>query len=167
MSLDVQFALEHRRHRDLTGRDRNNSLAVHEFQNAVDRIFQRRVRLAPHRGIPCHLIGRVVIPFELHGRDVVDRAHQKIEQRKEKIFLPAPPDQLGNKIGDGNKFTLGGVVLSTSMQRVDEIPTEVDATLLEDRKPLIVKGMQITPAASYQFKKTDPSCCTRNCMSRC
>jgi hypothetical protein len=56
---------------------------------------------------------------------------------------------------DGNRFTLGGVVLSSSLQRVDEIPTEVDATLLEDRKPLIVKGMQITPAASYQFKKTD------------
>jgi hypothetical protein len=56
---------------------------------------------------------------------------------------------------DGNKFTLGGVVLSASLQRVDEIPTEVDAALLEDRKPLIVKGTQITPAASYQFKKTD------------
>jgi VWFA-related protein len=56
---------------------------------------------------------------------------------------------------DGNKLTLGGVVLSSSLRRVDEIPTEVDATLLEDRKPLIVKGMQITPAASYQFKKTD------------
>jgi len=56
---------------------------------------------------------------------------------------------------DGNRFTLGGVVLSSSLQRVDEIPTEVDATLLEDRKPLIVKGMQITPAGSYQFKKTD------------
>jgi hypothetical protein len=41
------------------------------------------------------------------------------------------------------------------LQPVDQIPTEVDATLLEDRKPLIVKGMQITPAASYQFKKTD------------
>jgi hypothetical protein len=56
---------------------------------------------------------------------------------------------------DGNKMTLGGVVLSSRMQRVDEIPTDVDATLLEDRKPLIVKGMQITPAAAYQFKKTD------------
>jgi hypothetical protein len=56
---------------------------------------------------------------------------------------------------DGNKFTLGGVVLSSSLQKVDEIPTEVDATLLEDRKPLIIKGMQITPAAAYQFKKTD------------
>lgn len=56
---------------------------------------------------------------------------------------------------DGNKFTLGGVVLSSSLQPVDQIPTEVDATLLEDRKPFIVKGMQITPAANYQFKKTD------------
>jgi VWFA-related protein len=56
---------------------------------------------------------------------------------------------------DGNKFTLGGVVLSSSVQKVDEIPTDVDAMLLEDRKPLIIKGMQITPAASYQFKKTD------------
>jgi len=56
---------------------------------------------------------------------------------------------------DGNRFTLGGIVLSSTLQRVDEIPTEMDATLLEDRKPLIVKGMQIMPAASYQFKKTD------------
>lgn len=56
---------------------------------------------------------------------------------------------------DGNKFTLGGVVLSTSLRRVDEIPTEMDASLLEDRKPLIIKGMQITPAASYLFKKSD------------
>jgi VWFA-related protein len=56
---------------------------------------------------------------------------------------------------DGNNFTLGGVVLSSSLQSVGEIPTEVDAALLEDRKPLIVKGMQITPAASYQFKKSD------------
>ena len=56
---------------------------------------------------------------------------------------------------DGKKFTLGGVVLSTNLQRVDEIPTEVDATLLEDRTPLIIKGMQINPSANYQFKRTD------------
>jgi len=56
---------------------------------------------------------------------------------------------------DGTKFTLGGVVLSSNTQSVDQIPTEVDATLLEDRKPLIVNGIQITPAASYQFKKAD------------
>jgi len=56
---------------------------------------------------------------------------------------------------DGTKFTLGGIVLSSTTQPVDQIPTEVDATLLEDRKPLIVNGIQITPAASYAFKKSD------------
>ena len=56
---------------------------------------------------------------------------------------------------DGNKFTLGGVVMSKTVQAVDQISTDVDATLLEDRTPLIIKGMQITPAADYSFKKTD------------
>lgn len=56
---------------------------------------------------------------------------------------------------DGKKFTLGGVVLSKTIQSVDQIPTDVDATLLEDRTPMIVKGMQITPAANYAFKQSD------------
>jgi len=56
---------------------------------------------------------------------------------------------------DGKNFTLGGVVLSNTVQAVNQIPTDVDATLLEDRTPLIIKGMQITPAASYAFKKAD------------
>jgi len=56
---------------------------------------------------------------------------------------------------DGQKFMLGGVVLSKNLQPVNQIPTQVDATLLEDRTPLIVKGMQFAPTANYQFKKTD------------
>ncbi len=57
---------------------------------------------------------------------------------------------------DGKKLTLGGIVLSTNLQRVDQIATtDVDSILLEDRTPLIVQGMQVTPAAKYQFKKSD------------
>jgi VWFA-related protein len=56
---------------------------------------------------------------------------------------------------DGKKFTLGGVVLSKTIQPVDQIPTDVDASLLEDRTPMIIKGMQITPAANYAFKQSD------------
>ena len=56
---------------------------------------------------------------------------------------------------DGKNFTLGGVVLSKTVQPVDQIPTDVDATLLEDRTPMIIKGMQITPAANYAFKQSD------------
>ena len=56
---------------------------------------------------------------------------------------------------DGKKFTLGGVVLSNKLQSVDQISTDVDASLLEDRTPMIVKGMQVTPSANNVFKKTD------------
>lgn len=56
---------------------------------------------------------------------------------------------------DGKKFTLGGVVLSTFLQPLTAVSTEVDAALLEDRTPLIIKGMQVNPAAEYRFHKTD------------
>jgi hypothetical protein len=56
---------------------------------------------------------------------------------------------------DGKEFSLGGVVLSNSMQRLSDIPTDLDSALLEDRTPLVVKGMEINPSASNRFKKTD------------
>ena len=56
---------------------------------------------------------------------------------------------------DGKKLTLGSIALSTEVQRLDQISSQMDAALVEDRTPLVVKGMQITPAAKYQFKKTD------------
>jgi hypothetical protein len=56
---------------------------------------------------------------------------------------------------DGKEFSLGGVVLSNSTQRLNDIPTSLDSALLEDRTPLVVKGMEINPSASNRFKKTD------------
>jgi hypothetical protein len=56
---------------------------------------------------------------------------------------------------DGKQFSLGGVVLTNSMQKLTDIPTGLDSVLLEDRTPLVVKGMQINPSASNRFKKAD------------
>jgi VWFA-related protein len=56
---------------------------------------------------------------------------------------------------DGKHFSLGGVVLTNSLQRVSDIPTGLDAALLEDRTPLVVRGLQIVPSASNRFKHTD------------
>ncbi len=55
----------------------------------------------------------------------------------------------------GNTLTLGGVVLSTDFQKLNQDSSQLDAMLLEDRVPLVAKGVQITPAAKYQFKKSD------------
>src|SRR5208282_3329862 len=56
---------------------------------------------------------------------------------------------------DGKQFSLGGVVLTNSMQRLADMPMGLDSVLLEDRTPLVVKGMQVNPSASNRFKKTE------------
>lgn len=56
---------------------------------------------------------------------------------------------------DGKKFDLGGVVLTSSLQRISDIPTGIDSQLLEDRTPLVVGGMQVVPSASNRFKRSD------------
>jgi len=56
---------------------------------------------------------------------------------------------------DGKHFSLSGVALTNSAQRVNEIPTGLDSVLLEDRTPLVVKGLQIVPSGSNRFKHTD------------
>src|SRR6201999_773025 len=45
--------------------------------------------------------------------------------------------------------------LSNKMRKANEIDGALDATLIEDRTPLIAQGFQLIPAGSMQFKKTD------------
>ena len=56
---------------------------------------------------------------------------------------------------DGKHFSMGGIALANSMQRLTDIPTSLDAALLEDRTPLVVMGMQILPSGSNTFKRSD------------
>ena len=56
---------------------------------------------------------------------------------------------------DGKHFHLGGLALTNSAQRLTDIPSGLDSVLLEDRTPLVVKGMQITPSGTNRFKHTD------------
>jgi VWFA-related protein len=56
---------------------------------------------------------------------------------------------------DGKHFGLGGVALTDAAQRLGDIPTSLDAALLEDRTPLVVQGLQITPSGSNRFKRNE------------
>jgi VWFA-related protein len=58
---------------------------------------------------------------------------------------------------DGKQFALGGVVMSNSVQRVEELSNsaDFDSILLEDRTPLVVKGLQFLPNAANRFKRSD------------
>lgn len=56
---------------------------------------------------------------------------------------------------DGKHFSLSGVALTNSVHKLSDIPESLDSVLLEDRTPLVVKGMEIVPSATNRFKHTD------------
>jgi len=55
----------------------------------------------------------------------------------------------------GQEFSISGVALSNDIRRAADMSTGLDSQLLEDRTPLLVHGLQISPSASNHFKKTD------------
>jgi VWFA-related protein len=56
---------------------------------------------------------------------------------------------------NGKQFSLSALALSNQIRPVSAMATGLDAALLEDRTPLVVRGMQIIPSASNHFKNTD------------
>ena len=56
---------------------------------------------------------------------------------------------------DGKHFGLGSVAMSDSAQRLGDIPTSLDSALLEDRTPLVVKGLQVTPSGTNRFRRDE------------
>jgi hypothetical protein len=55
----------------------------------------------------------------------------------------------------GEEFSISGVALSNNLRPATAISTDLDSEMLEDRTPLVVSGVQISPSASNHFKKTD------------
>jgi len=55
----------------------------------------------------------------------------------------------------GKEFTLSGLALTNQIHHIEGNETGLDVALLEDKTPLVVRGMEITPSASNRFKKTD------------
>ena len=60
---------------------------------------------------------------------------------------------------DGKLLFISGIALSKELRRVSEQDTELDNALLEGRARLVVQGMEIIPAGTHTFKKTDTAVC--------
>ncbi len=56
---------------------------------------------------------------------------------------------------DGKKFSLSGVALSDEFGPVADLGGALDADLLADRTPLVVKDLEFTPSGSNRFKKSE------------
>jgi VWFA-related protein len=56
---------------------------------------------------------------------------------------------------DGKKIGLSSIVLSNNAVKVADVDQALDSQLLDDSKPLIIRGLQVFPSATNHFKKTD------------
>jgi len=56
---------------------------------------------------------------------------------------------------NGKQFGLSSMALSKEVHRATDMGTSLDAALMEDHTPLVTRGMQVVPAGTYRFKKTD------------
>jgi VWFA-related protein len=56
---------------------------------------------------------------------------------------------------DGKHFHLSGVALSNQVQPISELATNLDAALLEERAPLVVKGLEMSPSPDNRFKRDE------------
>ena len=54
----------------------------------------------------------------------------------------------------GDDLTLGGPALGDSFAPISQFTAKMDAALLEERTPLVFKGMELVPSTSYRFAKT-------------
>ncbi len=67
-----------------------------------------------------------------------------------KVDVPLTIDPYNDK-----QFGISGLALSNEMRRVSDATVGLDAELLEDHTPLVVRGMQIVPSGTNRFKASD------------
>jgi hypothetical protein len=56
---------------------------------------------------------------------------------------------------DGKHISLSSIALSKDIVRLSDLDTALDSQLLEDRQPLVTRGLQVVPCATNRFMKTD------------
>jgi hypothetical protein len=92
-------------------------------------------------------------------RRIKHNHHYNYEQQRPGTSKAINPDTAESPLSidpyDGKHFSLGGVALTNSAKKLNDIPESLDSVLLEDRTPLVVKGMQINPSPTNRFKHTD------------
>jgi VWFA-related protein len=125
---------------------RDNSIAA-RFSDTVNLDFEDKKELQNFQKQPLHYENQ----FELASGEYSLRVvFSSGNESFGKLVVPLVIDPY-----DGKQLSLSGVALSNEVHRAADMDTGLDAALLEDRKPLVVRGMQIVPSASDHFKTTD------------
>jgi len=124
----------------------DNSIAA-RFSDTVNLDFEDKKELQEFEKHPFHYENQFDLTSGQYNLRVVFNSGN---ESFGKVVVPLNIDAY-----DGKQLSLSALALSNDVHPAADMATGLDAELLEDRKPLVVRGVRITPAASYRFKKTD------------
>ncbi len=119
-----------------------------KFSDTVKMEFQNKKEVEEFEEKPLHYETQFEVASGKYTLKVVFSANG---QGFGKLEEPLVVDQYDNK-----KFGMSAVAMSREMHKVNDLDANLDATLLADKTPLIVMGMQLTPGASNVFQKGGP-----------
>ena len=113
------------------------------------------------------------VEFNFDSKDEVEEFQKKPYRYEDQFEIAAGQYQLkvvfssgGESLGklqmpltvdtyDAKKLSMSAVAFSKELHPLNQAGTSLDAVLLEDHVPLVSQGMQIVPAGTDNFKKTD------------
>ncbi len=117
------------------------------FSDTVDLDFEDKKELQEFQSHPFHYENQFEMASGQYNLKVVFSSGN---ESFGKLQTPLTIGPYTNK-----QFSLSAIALSNQLHRVSEMGSGLDAELLEDKRPLVAQGMQITPSASNHFKTTD------------
>jgi hypothetical protein len=124
----------------------DNSVAA-RFSDAVDLDFEGKKEVQEFAKQPFHYENQFEVASGQYNLKVVFSSGGEAFGKVETALTVDPYD--------GKHFGLSSMALSNDVRRAAEMAASLDAALMEDHAPLVTRGMQIVPAATYRFKKTD------------
>ncbi|HXW91300.1 MAG TPA: VWA domain-containing protein [Terriglobales bacterium] len=124
----------------------DNSVAA-RFSDAVNLDFENKKDMEEFAKQPFHYENQFDVASGQYNLKVVFNSGGEAFGKIETALAVDPYD--------GKRFSLSALALSKEFRRAADVATGLDAALMEDHTPLVTHGMQIVPAASYRFKKSD------------
>lgn len=124
----------------------DNSIAA-RFSDTANLDFDDKKDLQEFEKHPFHYENQFeVAPGQYSLRVVFNSGNESFG----KVVVPLKIDAY-----DGKQLSMSAIALSNEVHPASEMSSGLDGELLEDRKPLIVRGLRIVPAATDHFKKAD------------
>lgn len=118
------------------------------FSDTVKRNFEEKKQMEAFEKEPFHYENQFDV---VTGKYELKVAFSSGSDKFGKLEMPLSIDAWETR-----EFTISGLALSNQVRKTTDAAASLDESLLDDRTPLITQGLQVIPAGSTRFPRTQP-----------